>query len=258
MAQQVEPRHTSTYAGSSAAPRNAQLTHGAWLLHLSPMSFPPLAPEHVRVLGALIEKERTVPDSYPMSMSGLVSACNQTSNRDPVVKYEESTVADAVRGLRERALVRGIHRLDARVPRFQHLLDEKLELDVAELAVLGVLMLRGPQTAGELRTRTERLHAFESIEAVDAVLTALMTRDTPLVARLPRRPGQKELRYAHLLAGEIDLEGEAQAAVDASSRDSSAPTQAERIRALEQTVAQMRAELDYMRAQFEEFKTQFE
>jgi uncharacterized protein len=221
------------------------------------MSFTPLPPEQVRVLGALVEKERTVPDSYPMSMSALLSACNQTSNRDPVVRYDESTVADAVRGLRERALVRGVHRLDARVPRFQHLLDEKLELDAAELAVLGVLMLRGPQTAGELRTRTERLHPFESIEAVDAVLTALMTRDTPLVARLPRRPGQKELRYAHLLAGEVDLEGEAHTSTEAPARETTT-TQAERIRTLEQTVEAMRVELDQIRAQFEAFRTQFE
>jgi uncharacterized protein YceH (UPF0502 family) len=222
------------------------------------MSFPPLTAEQVRVLGALIEKQRTVPDTYPMSMSALVSACNQTSNRDPVVRYDESTVADAVRGLRERALVRGVHRLDARVPRFQHLLDEKLELDMAELAVLGVLMLRGPQTVGELRTRTERLHAFESIEAVDIVLTTLTTRDVPLVARLPRRPGQKELRYAHVLAGEVDLEGDSHSASDAPARESSAATHADRIRTLEQTVEDMKKELEEMRTQFQQFRTQFE
>jgi uncharacterized protein YceH (UPF0502 family) len=212
----------------------------------------PLTAPEVRVLGSLIEKEITVPDAYPLSLNALVNACNQTSNRDPVVSYDENTVADAVRHLRERALVRAVHKADARVPKFQHLVNEKLNLDGRGLAVMCVLMLRGPQTPGELRTRGARLYDFPSVEEVDATLAMLMKREPSLVVRLPRRAGQKEVRYAHMLAGEVAAEGpEVMAAVRVEP-------DVDRIAALEETVGELRREIADLRTQLDQFRKAFE
>ncbi|MCC6317692.1 MAG: DUF480 domain-containing protein [Gemmatimonadaceae bacterium] len=163
----------------------------------------PLTDVQVRVLGALIEKALATPDYYPLSLNALTVACNQSSNRDPVVHYEESEVLAAIDGLRRRSLVRAIQRVDSRVMKYQHLLAEAWNLEAGELALLGVLALRGAQTGAELRTRTARLHAFADGEAVDQALHNLAEREgSPLVRRLDRRAGQKEARYTHLLAGE--------------------------------------------------------
>jgi uncharacterized protein len=151
----------------------------------------------VRVLGCLLEKQRTTPDAYPLSLNGLRIACNQTTNRDPVVEYEETTIRDAIAGLSRKGWVRLASGAGSRAVKYRHLLDRELSLSDADLAVLAALLLRGPQTPGELKQRTERLHAFSDLEDVEATLTSLAERE--LVACLGRRPGQKEDRYAQLL-----------------------------------------------------------
>jgi uncharacterized protein YceH (UPF0502 family) len=153
----------------------------------------------LRVLGCLIEKQRTVPDAYPLSLNTLRLACNQATNRDPVVEYDEETIRVALAGLSRRGWARLASGPGSRVVKYRHLFDEAIGLSHAEVSLLAVLMLRGVQTPGELKQRTERLHPFASLKEVDGVLERLIERE--LVARLLRRPGQKETRYRHLLAG---------------------------------------------------------
>jgi uncharacterized protein YceH (UPF0502 family) len=161
-----------------------------------------LAPVELRVLGSLIEKELSTPDHYPLSLNALTSACNQSSNRDPVMSLDEGTVSRAIDTLRRQGLVRSIQGIGSRVPKYQHLMAEFFSR--AELAVLCVLALRGPQTQAEVRTRAARLMPGDDSTELDAALEALVTRDAePVVARLSRRPGQKEARYAHLLSGPV-------------------------------------------------------
>lgn len=162
-----------------------------------------LSAEEQRVLGCLIEKQRTVPDTYPLSLNGLRSACNQTTNRDPIVRYDEATVEAALDRLRERHLVRRGVTAGSRVIKYWQLFDEELDLAEVELALLSVLMVRGPQTVGELKARTERLHQFDSLDDVVATLDRLAGRDEPLVGRLEREPGRKEPRYAPLVGGSV-------------------------------------------------------
>lgn len=158
----------------------------------------------VRVLGALIEKELATPDHYPLSLNALTAACNQISNREPVMALAEREVSAAVDDLRRRGLVRSIQSIGSRVPKYQHLLGEFDDLDRTKLAVLCVLSLRGPQTAAEVRTRASRLLPDDAAAGIDAALEALAARDPePLAVRLERRPGQKEARYAHLLSGDV-------------------------------------------------------
>ena len=220
---------------------------------------PPLTDVEVRILGALMEKQVTTPDVYPLSLSALTAACNQTSNRDPVMRLDEDAVSQAVTTLRRRNLLRAIQPMGSRVTKFQHLLADAWSLDARELAVLGVLMLRGPQTPGELNTRTARLAEFGGIADVEATLDALVAREPEsLVARLARRPGQKELRYAHLLAGEPTWT-EAAAAPDAPrASPAAAPADDDRVAALERTVGELRAELTALRERFDEFRAQFQ
>jgi uncharacterized protein YceH (UPF0502 family) len=154
----------------------------------------------LRVLGCLIEKQRTVPDAYPLTLNTLRLACNQATNRDPVVEYDEETIRVALAGLSRRGWARLASGPGSRVVKYRHLFDEALGLSHAEISLLAVLMLRGAQTPGELKQRTERLHPFASLKEVDGALERLIERE--LVARLPRRPGQKETRYRHLLAGD--------------------------------------------------------
>ena len=162
-----------------------------------------LTPQEIRVLGCLVEKERTTPQQYPMTENALITACNQTTNRDPIVAYDQSTVRRTLLNLRQQGLAKMVHRPGDRSEKHRHLLDEALELPGEKVAVLSVLMLRGPQTVAELRTRTERLHPFGSLGEVEAALDALATREhEPLVERMERQPGQKEARYQHLLLGE--------------------------------------------------------
>lgn len=157
-----------------------------------------LSPEEIRVLGCLVEKEATVPDSYPLTLNSLRTACNQSTSRDPVVAYDDHTVERALASLRERGLTRTVHSTSNRATKYRHVLPDALELDPGETAVLAVLMLRGPQTLGELKSRTERQHAFDSIDATAAVLGSLADRGMAL--QLDRQPGQKDARWVHLLS----------------------------------------------------------
>ena len=165
-----------------------------------------LTPEEVRVLGSLIEKQRTTPDQYPLSLNALRLACNQSTNRDPVVEFDEATIREALERLSRRRWVRLASGAGSRATKYRHLLDEALGLDGPETSLLAVLMLRGPQTPGELRARTERLHRFDAGDDLRQTIEALLARE--LVAGVGRRPGQKEERYAHLLGEPEQGEGE--------------------------------------------------
>lgn len=212
----------------------------------------PLDLHSVRVLGSLIEKEGTTPDSYPLTLNALTAACNQTSNRDPVLQLDEGEVAAALEDLSRRQLARGTLRSDSRVTRYRHLLAETLNLHPPEIAVLGVLMLRGPQTVGEIRTRTARLFEFPDLARVELTLQSLATLSEPLVVQLPRQPGQKEVRYAHLLSGEPQVEASSPVPRPAAAGAAS------RIDALERQVASLLTELADLRTQFEEFRRSFQ
>jgi uncharacterized protein YceH (UPF0502 family) len=220
---------------------------------------PPLTDIEVRILGSLLEKEATTPDNYPLSLNALLLACNQTTNREPVLRLDEDALVPAAVALRRRGLVRQIQPVGSRVTKFEHLLGEEMQLGRRELAILGVLMLRGPQTPGELHARTERLYPFADIPDLEGVLESLMARQPePLVARLPRRPGQKEVRYAHLLAGDPP---HSDAPATAEPRAFPAPradAEDDRVAALERTVEELRAEVATLRADLDAFRAQFQ
>lgn len=211
-----------------------------------------LDPREVRVLGCLIEKALSTPDYYPMTLNALTTACNQKTNRDPVVDYDTSDVAEAIDSLQRKRLVGNASSAHDRTAKYRHALAEAMHLDESQLAVLSSLMVRGPETVGELRGRTTRLHEFDSLEEVEGVLDRLAQREPPLVTQLPRRPGQKEARYAHLFSGEPDA--------DAAPHDPHSPRaeMEERINALEQQVEDLRARLDDYAEAFKTFRSQFE
>ena len=209
----------------------------------------------VRILGSLIEKESTTPDNYPLSLNALTNACNQLSNREPVMSLGEDAVKWAVNNLRQQSLVRAIQPSDARVMKFQHLATEKLNLDEQALAVMCVLMLRGPQTLSEIKTRTNRLAEFASIGDVEATVNGLIGRQ--LAVELPRRPGQKEVRYAHLLSGTPSETPISEERVEVAPSTMARDSRDERIAALETMVDELRGELAELRSRFEEFKQQF-
>jgi hypothetical protein len=195
-------------------------------------------PVEIRVLGCMIEKQRTTPDVYPLTLNGLRAACNQTTNRDPVVSYDEPTIREALHGLVQRRWARLASGPGSRAVKYRHLLDEALELNDAEISLLAVLMLRGAQTPGELRARTERLHRFASPAEFHETLEGLQRRE--LVAGLGRRPGQKEERYVQLLGGDGETSAEP-AAAPAPGGDLEA-----RVRRLEDEVAALRRAVDSM------------
>jgi len=211
-----------------------------------------------RVLGALIEKQRVTPDVYPLSLNGLVNACNQTTSRDPVVAYDEAVVARALDRLRDRRLAYVFAGADSRTLKYGHKLAERFVLADDELAVLCLLLLRGPQTIGELRSRSGRLHEFATLADAESAVAALAAKSPqPLVARLPRQPGAKESRHAHLLAGPAPASG-ADAPAAVVSTISVTPPAPDRVAQLEQDVAALREEVAGLRAQFAAFKQQFE
>ncbi len=215
----------------------------------------------MRVLGSLAEKQVTTPDYYPLTLNALLHACNQISNRDPVVQYGEREVADAVETLRAKNLVYIFYGADSRVPKYKHMAREVYGLSPAELAALCVLLLRGPQTVGEVRGRTGRLHEFADLREVEETLDGLARRDEPLVTKLPRQAGRKEARYAHLLSGApaVEEEAEGQTATTAAPRASSSRAgESERVARLEAEVERLSGELAEMRSRFEEFRKQFE
>jgi hypothetical protein len=196
-------------------------------------------PVELRVLGCLIEKQRTTPDAYPLSLNSLRLACNQATNREPVVDYDETTIRAALDRLHRKGWARLTSGPGSRAAKFRHLFDEAVRLSDEETALLCVLMLRGPQTPGELKQRTERLHRFDDLDRIDEVLAALA--DRALVVRLERRPGQKEQRYAHLLGGDADVPA-AEAGVGGADDD-------ERLAALERELAELRDEVRALRAE---------
>jgi hypothetical protein len=196
-----------------------------------------LSDTEVRVLGSLIEKEITTPDYYPLSLNALVAACNQSSNRNPVAHFDEGTVARAADSLQEKKLIHLVDRGESRVTKYRHVLYEAMDLGRPAIAVMCVMMLRGPQTVGEIRTRSNRLYNFSSLEEVETTLNSLISGEPPLIVRLPRQSGQKEVRYAHLLSGEVSfIEPE---------------PEPDRISKLEK-------EVDDLKKQFEQFRKQFE
>ena len=205
-----------------------------------------------RVLGALLEKETTTPDYYPLSLNALVNACNQKSNREPVMNLDEVTVRGALETLQQKSLAGPAKGADSRVTKYEHRLQEIFNFDRREAAILCVLLLRGPQTPGELRGRTERMYRFEDLDQVQSALQQLMRREPPLVKVLPRQPGTKEARYGHLLSGDIQhSEAPAVAAHSTQSDDS-------RIAQLEEEIAVLKRELAELKEQMAEFRKQFE
>lgn len=211
----------------------------------------------VRVLGALIEKQISTPDYYPMTLNALMNACNQKSSRDPVVVYDEQTVMSGLDSLREKKLAYVFHGSESRVPKYGHIFDKSFALAPPELAAMCVLMLRGPQTPGEIRSRTASLYNFSDLGEAEATLSALETRESePLIIRLPRQPGARESRYAHLLSGKPEIEE-----IEAAPRHEPARVRAqdnERIVKLEEEVKSLREELSELRQQFADFRKQFE
>ena len=204
-----------------------------------------------RIIGALIEKQLTTPEYYPLTLNALVAACNQKTNREPVAAYTEAMVQKSLDDLRERNLAYVFYGSTSRVPKYKHILDKVYELESSEVAVICVLMLRGAQTIGELRERTGRLYEFSGLGEVNETLDNLMRRDEPLVVKLERQPGQKEVRYAHLLSGEVE-----QPTPKISVPDNSVGS--DRLTLLEQEVKSLRDELAEFRQTFEDFKKQFE
>ena len=211
----------------------------------------------VRVLGALVEKQVTTPEYYPLTLNALTLACNQRNNRHPVTSYSENEVANALETLREKNLTYVFHGSTSRVPKYKHVMPEVMHLNPAETALMCVLLLRGPQTLGELRGSASRLHEFSGLDEVEATISSLIVHEPePLVVRLPRQPGQKEARVAHLLSGAPaeELLSEAPAARATSSRQNDR----ERIESLERSIAALSEDVETLKQQFSEFKKQFE
>ena len=210
-----------------------------------------------RVLGSLVEKEVTTPEYYPLSLNALVNACNQKSNREPVMNLDEAAVRQALHSLERQSLVRSVSPADSRVTKYEHRLQEAFNFYRHETAILCLLLLRGPQTPGELRTRSDRMHTFDDLSAVQSSLQHLMKREPPLVHALPRQPGTKETRYAHLLSGEIAL-GEPVVKHKGELIDDRNSADHERLRKLEEETAALRNEIADLKQQFALFRKQFE
>ena len=207
-----------------------------------------------RVLGSLVEKQVTTPEYYPLTLNSLTAACNQKNNRNPVTSYSENEVAHALETLREKNLTYVYHGSTSRVPKYKHVMPEVMHLNTAELALMCVLMLRGPQTIGELRGNSARLYEFSGLEEVDATINSLITHDPePLAVRLPRQAGQKEARFAHLLSGEVPIEEQGSEVAPLKSRG-----REDRVTALETEIETLKTEISQLREQFEGFKKQFE
>jgi uncharacterized protein YceH (UPF0502 family) len=213
--------------------------------------------DEVRVLGSLIEKAITTPEYYPLTLNALTAACSQKSNRDPVIAYEPEDVARAIGGLRQKHLVWETTSSGSRVPRYEHRFEDVSELDAPAIAALCVCMLRGPQTIGEIKGRSARMHSFDSLDDAESQVRALCEREPPLLIELPRQSGRKEPRYAHLLAGAPEIHEECEQAppepATAAARDRET-----RMAALEAEVCELRNSLDSLSAEFAAFRQQFE
>jgi uncharacterized protein len=214
----------------------------------------------LRVLGVLVEKQISTPDYYPLSLNAVTNGCNQKNHRDPVVSYDEATVTRAMDGLKEKKLAYAFHGSEARVPKYGHLFPKAFELNDAEVAVMCVLILRGPQTPGELRSRTSHLYNFEQLGDVENTLQNLSSREHPLVVKLARLPGARESRYAHLLGSPVspisidDVAASPRTELTAPR----ATTDDGRLARLEEEINSMRREIDQLKQEFTKFKSQFE
>jgi uncharacterized protein len=213
-----------------------------------------LNPAEARVLGALVEKDITTPDYYPLSLNALINACNQKNNREPVTNFDEETVRLALRNLSDKRLAGPAGGADGRVTKYEHRMQEVFNFTRQETALICVLLLRGPQTPGELRGRTERMYQFEQLDDVLSGLQQLMRREPPLAKALGRRPGTKEIRYAHLLSGDV----EAWEPPAETTSFSAGSADAERLIQLEEQVAALRNEVAELKQQMAEFRKQFE
>jgi uncharacterized protein len=213
-----------------------------------------LNPAEARVLGALVEKDITTPDYYPLSLNALINACNQKNNREPVTNFDEETVRLALRNLSDKRLAGPASGADGRVTKYEHRMQEVFNFTRQETALICVLLLRGPQTPGELRGRTERMYQFEHLDDVLSGLQQLMRREPPLAKALGRRPGTKEIRYAHLLSGDV----EAWEPPAETTSFSAGSADAERLIQLEEQVAALRNEVTDLKQQMAEFRKQFE
>jgi uncharacterized protein len=222
-----------------------------------------LTATEVRILGALIEKEITTPEYYPLSLNALINACNQKSNRDPMMSVDEAAARAALRTLEGRGYVGPADNFDSRVTKYEHRLQEAFNFDRRETAILCELFLRGPQTPGELRARCERMHRFEDLNEIQLTLGRLMKREPTLVKVLPKQPGTKEARHAHLLAGDIAADEPAapapdSAAAHAAPQDFTHAVDRQRTAALELEIATLREELADLKQQFADFRKQFQ
>ena len=204
-----------------------------------------------RIVGALVEKQLTTPEYYPLTLNALVAACNQKTNREPVTNYDEQAVSRSLDDLREKNIVYVFYGSTSRVPKYKHIMPDVYELEPSETAVMCVLMLRGPQTIGEIRERTGRLYDFRDLNDVNETLDSLMKRDEPMIVKLERQPGQKEARYAHLLCGEVT-------SYQPPERVSRGGANDERLEKLEQELESLKSEMSSFRQEFEDFKKQFE
>lgn len=211
-----------------------------------------LSPIETRIIGCLIEKQLTTPEYYPLTLNALTAACNQKSNRDPVMSLDETPILAAIDSLRDKNLVYLYYGSTSRTVKYKHMADSVFELSPAGVAVVALLFLRGPQTVGEIRGRSERLYEFSGLGEVQETLDELAGRDEPLVIKLPRQPGRKEPRYARLLSGEIDVEAlAASTAAPSAANSENTANLSERIDALETQIKELREEFAEFRKQFE-------
>jgi len=207
----------------------------------------------LRTLGAMVEKHIATPDYYPMTLNALVNACNQKNHRDPVVSYDETIVAKALDGLREKNLAYVFHGSEARAPKYGHLFPKAFDLSEAETPLMCVLILRGPQTSGELRSRTQHLRSFGSLAEVETLLQGLSLREEPLIVKLPRQPGSRESRFAHLLGGPVEME-QSEAPPHLAPSVLQRHSENDKIAKLEEEIASLRMELSDLKQQFAELK----
>ena len=215
-----------------------------------------LSAVETRVLGSLVEKELTTPEYYPLSLNALVNACNQKSNRDPFMNLDEDSVRAALRTLDQKGLAGPADNMVSRVTKYEHRLQEAFNFNRHEIAILCELLLRGPQTPGELRNRADRMHKFEDLGIAQSTLQRLMKREPPLVKVLPRQPGTKEARYAHLLSG--DVQGWTPEASTAPAAAAAAAVSGDRISRLENQIADLQKEVADLKQQLATFRKQFE
>lgn len=217
-----------------------------------------LNPVEQRILGCLIEKQITTPDYYPLTLNALTNACNQKSNREPVVHFEETDVVRGLDGLRQKGFAQLIESAGSRIPKYQHILPRVFDLMRYEVAILCELLLRGPQTVGELKNRASRMVEFTDLQQVEDTLQELSVREHPLVVKMPRRPGHKESRFMHLLGGMPDMTEEETASLAPEAATMAIRAENERIVQLEAEVASLRQTVAGLQQQFDEFRRQFE